>query len=97
MKSKPQVESKYKVLHFEKDLFPSASGKRKFVAVIEHADYPESPFRVAIENAGSAEQANKDVADWIACREQEDANALAEADRAVESEEEDSILSELNA
>lgn len=89
------MSSKYTVIRFKNNPFPLI-GKRTFVAVIEHVDYPEQPFRVVIENAGSVEEARKDVEAWIKCREVEDENALADAKKTEEAEASDEILLALN-
>lgn len=86
----------YKVLKFERNVLPIV-GKRTFIASIECSSYPEHPFRLSVENVSSAEQARKDVADWIALREAEDRNAALELARAEEMEVEDEVLNQLNA
>lgn len=85
----------YKVLKFERNMFPLV-GKRTFVAIIECSAYPEHPFRLSIENVGSAAEARKDVDDWIALREAEDRNAALEAVKTEELNAEDKVLEELN-
>jgi len=86
----------YKVIKFERNFLPIV-GKRTFVAVIECSAYPEYPFRLSVENVESAEQARKDVANWIDLREAEDRNVALESVKAEELEAEDEVLNKLNA
>lgn len=52
-----------------------------FVAVIKDTQQ-EQPFRLVVENFASAEEARKEIAAWIAAREEEDARRVDEVTKA---------------
>lgn len=84
----------YKLLKFERD---PLSVEPKYVALIEQVGFESQPFRVLVEHSKSVEEAKKDVEEWIATREMEDAarEAAKEAEKAESKEGE--FLNELNA
>lgn len=91
----------YQLQKFEKETVTIDGRPREiFVAVIKklNSDDPaETPYRIAIENIDSHEQALHEVGCWIAQREAEDAAAVASAAENEEKARKDQLLNSLNA
>lgn len=86
----------YTLLKFEKES-TLIEGKMKdiYVALIRRSEVSQ-PFRVTVENFTDENEAMKEVEEWIACREAEDAAALAERQDIEQREKKDRVLNNLN-
>lgn len=86
--------SKYKIQKYLKTTSPE-TGKICFVAIVTHPDEPQ-PFRIECENYEDIADVVKDVKDWIATREEDDARRVANSDAERIDREADAKLEALN-
>ena len=87
----------YKLLKFEaENAIVNGKGKRIFVALIQKEN-EDQPYRVTVENITDQALALKEVNQWIAEREHEDAARIAEQENDAKVAAEDESLTQLNA
>lgn len=69
-------------------------GEWIYVAVIKDSEQ-EQPFRVVVENFEDLSEAEAQIRNWIKCREEEDAQLIAEQERAEANLKADENISKL--
>lgn len=86
----------YSIVKFETEQVQVGEVTREvFVAVVKK-DTEEQPFRVVIENITDKESAMKEVNEWIAQREAEDAQVEVEKAKEIEKSKSEELLKSLN-